>query len=104
MSHPTWWGCPNEPRCGHAGIFHDIEDLEDQQPRCCVDGCRCGGSAESTESSPPYAQPMSYLDRGDRVGWTDQQGVVHTGVVTDRRDTARGTELDITPDEEGSAP
>lgn len=47
-----------------------------------------------------YAGPMSLL-RGDRVGWTDRHGVIHTGVITDRRDTARGTELDITPDEEG---
>lgn len=49
----------------------------------------------------PYAEPMPFLYRGNRVGWTDQHGDIHTGVITDRRDTRRGTELDITPDEEG---
>ncbi|MFI7527511.1 hypothetical protein [Nocardia salmonicida] len=53
------------------------------------------------EPNRPYAQPVANLDRGNRVGWTDQHGTIHTGVITDRRDTRRGTELDITPDEEG---
>lgn len=52
----------------------------------------------------PYAGPMPSLKRGDRVGWTDQHGVIHTGVITDRRETARGTVLDFAPDEEGSTP
>nr|WTA71272.1 hypothetical protein OHB51_35345 [Micromonospora sp. NBC_00855] len=52
----------------------------------------------------PYSGPMPFLGRGDRVGWTDRHGELHTGVVTDRRNAGRGTELDIAPDEEGSAP
>ena len=52
----------------------------------------------------PYAGPMPVFKRGDRVGWTDQHGVVHTGVITDRRDTGHGIALDITPDEEGPTP
>lgn len=38
----AWWRCPNEPSCGHAGVFHDIEDWDDDLPRCCVEGCPCG--------------------------------------------------------------
>lgn len=38
----TWLPCPNEPRCPHAGIIHDIYDAEDQVPRCCAEGCDCG--------------------------------------------------------------
>lgn len=38
----AWWLCPNEPRCGHAAVFHDIYDDEDQVPRCCAEGCQCG--------------------------------------------------------------
>lgn len=52
----------------------------------------------------PYVQPLPHLDGRDRVGWVDQHGTIHTGVITDRRDTARGTELDFVPDEEGSTP
>lgn len=37
-----WWRCPNEPPCGHAGLFHDVYDDEDQVPRCCAEGCPCG--------------------------------------------------------------
>jgi hypothetical protein len=36
------WTCPNTPQCPHPGLLHDIEDLEDQRPTCCVDGCDCG--------------------------------------------------------------
>jgi hypothetical protein len=39
---PAWWLCPNAPRCGHGAVLHDIYDLEDTVPRCCVDGCDCG--------------------------------------------------------------
>ncbi|WP_280304956.1 hypothetical protein [Nocardia neocaledoniensis] len=59
---------------------------------------------EAIVGEAPYAKTMPDLSRGNRVGWIDQHGELHTGVVTDRRDTRRGTELDITPDEEGSTP
>lgn len=36
------WVCPNTPHCPHPGVVHDIEDLEDQRPACCVEGCYCG--------------------------------------------------------------
>jgi hypothetical protein len=41
MSTP-WWLCPNEPRCGHAAVIHDVYDAEDEVPRCCAEGCQCG--------------------------------------------------------------
>ena len=41
----TWWLCPNTPPCPHGGPLHDIEDLEDQTPTCCVEGCTCGRTA-----------------------------------------------------------
>lgn len=34
--------CPNEPRCPHPGLVHDIEDDADPAPRCCAEGCNCG--------------------------------------------------------------
>lgn len=37
-----WWLCPNEPRCPHAALFHDVYDAEDTMPRCCAEGCECG--------------------------------------------------------------
>jgi hypothetical protein len=41
-----WWLCPNEPRCEHAAVFHDIEgddrDWTEDVPTCCVEGCECG--------------------------------------------------------------
>ncbi len=55
---PDWWRCPNNPACAHAAAFHDIEDLEDEIPRCCVEGCRCGarpsetGTPATEESTP----------------------------------------------------
>lgn len=42
----TWWLCPNKPPCPHAAVLHDIEDLEDIRPRCCVPGCPCGTITE----------------------------------------------------------
>ena len=39
----AWWLCPNEPRCGHAAAVHDVYDAEDEVPRCCAEGCMCGG-------------------------------------------------------------
>lgn len=29
-------------QCGHAAVFHDLETMSAQRPRCCVDGCDCG--------------------------------------------------------------
>jgi hypothetical protein len=37
-----WWECPNSPPCGHAGLFHDIDEPDDPSPTCCVEGCPCG--------------------------------------------------------------
>lgn len=42
MATAEWWLCPNEPRCPHGGVLHDVVDPEDQIPRCCVTGCECG--------------------------------------------------------------
>jgi hypothetical protein len=41
-SPAAWWRCPNDPPCPHAAVVHDIEDLGDQTPTCCMDGCDCG--------------------------------------------------------------
>lgn len=38
----AWWLCPNEPRCLHGALIHDVYDDEDQAPRCCAEGCPCG--------------------------------------------------------------
>ena len=35
-------GLPNEPRCPHAAVIHDVHDDEDEVPRCCAEGCMCG--------------------------------------------------------------
>lgn len=40
----SWWLCPNLPPCPHSGVVHDIEDLDDTRPRCCVEGCDCGAA------------------------------------------------------------
>mgnify|MGYP001560940380 CR=1 FL=1 len=37
-----WWSCPNRPPCSHGAALHDVEDWDDDRPRCCVDGCQCG--------------------------------------------------------------
>ncbi len=42
MDEMTWWLCPNEPRCPHGALFHDVYDFDDPSPTCCVDGCTCG--------------------------------------------------------------
>ncbi len=39
---PAWLRCPNEPPCPHTGLLHDIDDYDDPNPRCCVEGCDCG--------------------------------------------------------------
>jgi hypothetical protein len=39
-----WWVCPNEPRCPHAAVIHDVYDSEDEVPRCCAEGCQCGAA------------------------------------------------------------
>jgi hypothetical protein len=37
-----WWLCPNEPRCPHGRIIHDVYYEDDEVPRCCAGGCQCG--------------------------------------------------------------
>lgn len=37
-----WWLCPNEPRCPHGAVLHDVDDYDDPSPTCCVEGCGCG--------------------------------------------------------------
>lgn len=51
-SEANWWLCPNTPRCPHGGVFHDVEDMEDTSPMCCIEGCACGGA----ESLPDWCQ------------------------------------------------
>lgn len=36
------FACPNMPKCPHPSFVHDIYDLEDDRPTCCVEGCSCG--------------------------------------------------------------
>lgn len=38
----SWWRCPNDPPCPHGAVLHDIEDYDDDRPRCCAEGCDCG--------------------------------------------------------------
>jgi hypothetical protein len=38
---PWFAPCPNRPPCPHGAVRHDIHDLDDPQPSCCVDGCYC---------------------------------------------------------------
>ena len=49
----NWWACPNTPPCPHGGALHDVEDLEDQSPTCCVEGCTCGARPEWGEVDGP---------------------------------------------------
>jgi hypothetical protein len=44
-----WWRCPNDPPCKHAGLFHDVEDMEGNHPTCCIDGCTCGKAGGMSE-------------------------------------------------------
>jgi hypothetical protein len=36
----TWWLCPNEPRCPHGAVLHDVYDDQDTMPMCCACGKR----------------------------------------------------------------
>lgn len=38
----SWWLCPNDPPCPHGAIVHDIAEMDDEWPTCCVEGCSCG--------------------------------------------------------------
>lgn len=38
------------PYCPHGMVLHDVEELDDERPRCCVEGCDCG-------AEPPVTQP-----------------------------------------------
>lgn len=42
----AWHPCPNEPRCPHPGVLHDIEDYDDLRPMCCAEDCTCGKPEE----------------------------------------------------------
>lgn len=44
MAEQTF-ACPNQPRCPHPSFVHDIHDLDDERPMCCVEGCDCGSEA-----------------------------------------------------------
>lgn len=55
-----WWLCPNQPRCGHPAVLHDIGDYEDEAPRCCVPDCPCG---QVPEAEPEPAPDASHDDR-----------------------------------------
>jgi hypothetical protein len=56
----TWWRCPNEPPCPHGAVLHDIEDAEDQLPRCCAEGCGCG--AVATDDDRLYAEDVYQVE------------------------------------------
>jgi hypothetical protein len=49
--NPAWLTCPNEPRCPHMGLLHDINDYDDPAPMCCVEGCACGKSPALPEGA-----------------------------------------------------
>lgn len=44
---PDTFECPTRG-CPHPSLLHDIHDLDDPYPTCCVKGCACGqpGDAE----------------------------------------------------------
>jgi DNA-binding XRE family transcriptional regulator len=55
----TWWLCPNEPRCPHGAVLHDIEEDGDPSPTCCAEGCLCGQrmrSADDVDDRPTLAE------------------------------------------------
>lgn len=43
----TTFGCPNTPPCAHPSYIHDVYDMDDLYPTCCVEGCRCGHPGEA---------------------------------------------------------
>lgn len=80
MSDP--WSCPNDPPCPHIGAVHDVYDLEDTVPTCCIEGCRCGHPGTAT------------LQRNDDDSITVQHA---DPVIRVSRELAR--ELDLQPDQ-----
>jgi hypothetical protein len=62
------WRCPNEPSCGHAGAFHDVEDTDDAVPMCVVDGCVCGHESVhiTKETFDLLVYVASYVSAGRR--------------------------------------
>jgi len=48
----AWWLCPNEPRCPHGALLHDVDELDDPTPTCCVDGCPCGHAVSDQPEVP----------------------------------------------------
>ncbi len=59
----AWWKCPNDPPCPHGGAVHDVYDLEDEVPTCCVEGCRCGHRPPGTRPGPLTREQYARLLR-----------------------------------------
>lgn len=63
--------CPNRPPCPHVAAVHDVEDLEDTTPRCCITGCTCGVREPQPVASPAgilagaKVRARYHLDNGD---------------------------------------
>jgi hypothetical protein len=56
-----WWLCPNQPRCPHPAVIHDVKNVEDATPRCCADGCQCGASGAPSDPPRMAVEPGSRL-------------------------------------------
>lgn len=51
--------------CSHWGGLHDIYEVGDPYPACCVGGCRCGHPGDAIIRRD--ANGTRYVDRADRV-------------------------------------
>jgi hypothetical protein len=49
---PLPFACPNEPPCPHPSLIHDIEDFDDETPRCCFEDCDCGAKPAAHPDAP----------------------------------------------------
>ena len=79
----AWWLCPNEPRCPHGAVIHDVYELGDT-PRCCVEGCDCGKREMARGLSRVAARPGDCgegtrrpLDRVDCTAYREVKGASH---------------------------
>src|ERR1700753_1013270 len=68
-----WWLCPNQPRCGHPAVLHDIYDSEDEMPRCCVPGCPCGARPQVPVPEPGDARTAEFTRGGYHAAMTQSQ-------------------------------
>jgi hypothetical protein len=51
--------CPNDPRCPHPDVVHDIFEWGDPRPMCCVGGCYCGHASDcQIRTRPPAGFPF----------------------------------------------